>query len=405
MNKHFLAWPSRDGEVLIGDRKLTEVAALLSSDAFYAYDRQRIRSRIAELRSALPQEIGIHYAIKANPFPDLVAFMATLVDGLDVASLREMQLATTSGLSPAAISYAGPGKTAGDLAAAVDAGVLLNIESVREAETLARLSAERGKPARVSIRVNPTFELRGAGMRMGGGAKPFGIDEEVVPTLLGRLDTLDLHFEGFHIYCGSQNLIPEAIAQAQEQSYALALRLAAHTSSAVLSLNLGGGFGIPYFAGDQALDLAPIAATLKRIAASAAVEMPQARLHIELGRYLVGEAGLYATQIVDKKTSRGETFLITTGGMNHHLAASGNLGQVIRKNYPVAIGNRLDAAAHETVNIHGPLCTPLDILATHVELPVAEPGDWVVIFQSGAYGASASPQGFLSMPPLSEILL
>ena len=155
----------------------------------------------------------------------------------------------------------------------------------------------------------------------------------------------------------------------------------------------------------RALDLAPIAATLKRIAASAAIEMSQARLHIELGRYLVGEAGIYATQIVDKKTSRGETFLITAGGMNHHLAASGNLGQVIRKNYPVAIGNRLDTAEHETVNIHGPLCTPLDILATHVELPVAEPGDWVVIFQSGAYGASASPQGFLSMPPLSEILL
>jgi diaminopimelate decarboxylase len=242
-------------------------------------------------------------------------------------------------------------------------------------------------------------------MRMGGGAKPFGIDEEQVPALLARLDVLGLHFEGFHIYCGSQNLNAEAIAQAQQQSYALAVRLAALAPSAVLSLNLGGGFGIPYFAGDQALTLGPIADALAGIAAAAALELPQARLHIELGRYLVGEAGVYVTRIVDKKVSRGETFLITAGGMNHHLAASGNLGQVIRKNYPVAIGNRLESAERETVNIHGPLCTPLDVLATQVRLSLAEPGDWVVVFQSGAYGASASPQGFLSMPLLTEILL
>lgn len=400
-----LAWPSRNGELLIGHRQLSELASELNTDAFYAYDQERLRSRVIELRAILPPAIGIHYAIKANPLPALVDFMATLVDGLDVASLREMQVATASGMSPAAISYAGPGKSARDLAAAVDAGILLNIESAREAETLAKISAQLGKAARVSIRVNPAFELRGAGMRMGGGAKPFGVDEEQVPALLSRLGILGLCFEGFHIYCGSQNLNAEAIAEAQTQSYALALRLARHAPSAVLSLNLGGGFGIPYFAGEQPLELAPVAATLGRIADAAVTELPQARLHIELGRFLVGEAGIYASRIIDKKTSRGETFLITAGGMNHHLAASGNLGQVIRKNYPVAIGNRLDTEHREMVNIHGPLCTPLDVLATHVELPVAEPGDWVVVFQSGAYGASASPQGFLSQATLTEVLV
>ena len=407
MNKQHqnLAWPSRDGELLIGERKLSDVAAELSVDSFYAYDRERIRQRLTVLRAALPPAIGIHYAIKANPLPDLINFMATLVDGLDVASLTEMRLATASGMTPAAISYAGPGKSERDLAAAVDAGILLNLESMREAETLARISKERGKAARVAIRVNPAFELRGAGMRMGGGAKPFGVDEELVPEILSRLDAFGIDFEGFHIYCGSQNLNADAIAEAQLQSYALAMRLARHAPSAVLSLNLGGGFGIPYFVGDQALDLGPVASALGRIAEAAANELPQALLHIELGRYLVGEAGIYATRIVDRKTSRGETFLITAGGMNHHLAASGNLGQVIRKNYPVAIGNRLDYATLETVNIHGPLCTPLDVIASKVELPHAEPGDWVVVFQSGAYGASASPQSFLSMPSLAEILL
>jgi diaminopimelate decarboxylase len=405
MNKLAVSWPSRNGALLIGGRTLDEIASTLHCDAFYAYDRARLERRMAELRTVLPSAIGIHYAVKANPLPELVACMAALADGLDVASLREMQVALGSGMAPAAISYAGPGKTVRDLEAALEAGILLNLESVREAETLARLSAECGRTARVAIRVNPAFELRGAGMRMGGGAKPFGIDEEAVPALLGRLQSLGLAFEGFHIYCGSQSLNGEAIAQTQRESYALARRLAALAPAPVRSLNLGGGFGIPYFPGEQALDLAPIADALAEIASAAARELPQARLHLELGRYLVGEAGIYATRIVDKKVSRGETFLITAGGMNHHLAASGNLGQVIRKNYPVAIGNRIDAAPAETVNIHGPLCTPLDVLASKVRLPAAEPGDWVVLFQSGAYGASASPQGFLSLPPAGEILI
>ncbi|MBY0341749.1 MAG: pyridoxal-dependent decarboxylase, exosortase A system-associated [Rhodocyclaceae bacterium] len=405
MNKLAVPWPSRNGELLIGGRTLDDIANTLRSDAFYAYDRAHLERRMAELRAVLPSTIGIHYAVKANPLPELVACMAAQADGLDVASLRELQLALASGVAPAAISYAGPGKTERDLAAALEAGILLNLESVREAETLARLSAERGRTARVAIRVNPAFELRGAGMRMGGGAKPFGIDEEAVPDLLGRLQSLGLAFEGFHIYCGSQSLNGEAVAQTQRESYALAHRLATQAPAPVRSLNLGGGFGIPYFPGEQPLDLAPIADALAEITSAAARELPQARLHLELGRYLVGEAGIYATRIVDKKVSRGQTFLITAGGMNHHLAASGNLGQVIRKNYPVAIGNRMDAAPAETVNIHGSLCTPLDVLASKVVLPTAEPGDWVVLFQSGAYGASASPQGFLSLPPPAEILI
>src|SRR5690606_20794742 len=198
MNKPGASWPSRNGELLVGGRTLDDIAAALDCDAFYAYDRARLASRIAALRSALPPAIGIHYAVKANPLPALVACMAARVDGLDVASRREMQLALDSGMTPAAISYAGPGKTVRDLEAAVDAGILLNLESVHEAETLARISAERGRTARVAIRVNPAFELRGAGMRMGGGAKPFGIDEEAVPDLLARLPAFGLAFEGFH---------------------------------------------------------------------------------------------------------------------------------------------------------------------------------------------------------------
>lgn len=393
------------GELLVGGRRLSVLVAEVGQAPFYAYDRQRIARRVAEVRAALPAEVDLHYAIKANPMPELLAFMCPLVDGLDVASAGELQRALAAGMAPEAISFAGPGKRAGELDAAVAAGVLVNVESFREVPLLAEASARHGQPARVAVRVNPDFELRGAGMRMGGGAKPFGVDVEQVPALLQAIAAAGLQFEGFHLYAGSQMLKADLLAQATRATGELLLRLSADAPAPVRHLNLGGGWGIPYFANEQPLDVAPVSAVLHHLVARAAIEQPGARLQMELGRYLVGEAGVYVAQVLDRKVSRGEVFLVTDGGLHHHLAASGNFGQVIRRNYPVAIGNRMDANVHEVVSIVGPLCTPLDLLAERVELPVARPGDWVVVFQSGAYGASASPQAFLGHPPCAEVLV
>ena len=257
----------------------------------------------------------------------------------------------------------------------------------------------------MALRVNPDFELKGSGMKMGGGPKQFGIDVEQVPDMLARIATLGLAFEGFHLFAGSQNLSAEAICEAQCKCYELALRMAMTAPAPVLSLNLGGGFGIPYFPGDQRLDLAPIADNLARLCERARTELPLARLVIELGRYLVGEAGVYVTRVIDRKLSRGQVFLVCDGGLHHHLAASGNFGQVLRKNYPVTIGNKADALLRETVSVVGPLCTPLDLLADRMSLPVADVGDLVVVYQSGAYGASASPQAFLGHPGCAEVLV
>ena len=183
------------------------------------------------------------------------------------------------------------------------------------------------------------------------------------------------------------------------------MRLAAAAPSPVRFLNLGGGFGIPYFPGEQPLDLAPIGAGLATIVERASRELPEAELVLELGRYLVGEAGIYVTRIVDRKISRGQCYLVADGGLHHHLSASGNFGQVIRKNYPVAIGNRMASSEQETASVVGPLCTPLDLLADRMELATAEAGDLVVIFQSGAYGFTASPQAFLGHPACTEVLV
>ena len=399
------AFAAREGELLVGGIALTRLAARVGRTPFYAYDRAALSERVQSLRSALPEGIELHYAMKANPMPALVAHMAGLVGGIDVASAGELKVALDAGADPQHVSFAGPGKRDGELHQAVAAGVLVNIESFREVDVLAHAAQSLGVSARAAVRVNPDFELKGSGMKMGGGPKPFGVDADQVPVLLERIGQAGLAFEGFHLFAGSQNLRCEAICDAQQKSFDLALRLAAHAPGPVRFLNLGGGFGIPYFPGEQPLDVAPIAGNLAQLQQRAARELPQATLVIELGRYLVGEAGIYVARVVDRKVSRGQVFLVTDGGLHHHLSASGNFGQVLRKNYPLAIGNRMDAAEREVVTVVGPLCTPLDLLGDRVELPAAQVGDLVVVFQSGAYGATASPQAFLGHPGCLEVLV
>ncbi len=394
-----------DGRMLVGGLPLATLAERVGQTPFYAYDRGLLRQRVADLRSALPASIKLHYAMKANPMPAVVGLMTGLVDGIDVASAGELKVALDAGADPAQISFAGPGKREAELRQALASGVLVNIESAREVELLAALSQRLGLPARLAVRVNPDFELKGSGMKMGGGPKQFGIDAEQLPALFDRIGQLGLGFEGLHLFAGSQNLRADSICEAQQKSYELALRLASSAPGPMKFLNLGGGFGIPYFPGEQRLDLAPIGDNLARLAGRAAADMPQAELVIELGRYFVGEAGVYVSRIVDRKVSRGQVFLVADGGLHHHLSASGNFGQVVRKNYPVTIVTRGDATALETASVVGPLCTPLDLLADRMALPVAEEGDLVVVFQSGAYGASASPQAFLGHPPCVEVLV
>ncbi len=394
-----------EGQLCVGGVPLQRLAQRAGQTPFYAYDRGLIQRRVAEVRAVLPVGVQLHYAIKANPMPALLSCLAPLVDGMDVASGRELSAALDAGCAPAHISFAGPGKREGELRQAVAAGVLLHIESFREVELLARLSAEMQLPARVAVRVNPDFELRGAGMRMGGGAQVFGVDLEQVPALLARVAQAGLQFEGFHVYAGSQVLKAELLADLIERSLDMLLTLQAELPGPVRQVNLGGGWGIPYFPSEQPLDLAPVRAALLAAQQRLHAQWPQAHLVVELGRFLVGEAGIYVARVLERKVSRGEVFLVTDGGLHHHLAATGNFGQVLRRNYPVALGNRLAESTVEQVSVVGPLCTPLDVLAHKVTLPMASEGDLVVIFQSGAYGATASPQAFLGHPPCVEMLV
>ena len=398
-------FPIINGELHVGGMSITQLAERVGQTPFYAYDRRLISNRIQYLRDSLPAALKLHYAIKANPMPAVVQHLATLVDGFDLASAGEMQTALDTPMAAEKISIAGPGKTDRELRQAIAAAITINLESVTEMRRTAQIGMALGITPRVAIRVNPDYDLKSSGMKMGGGPKPFGVDAEQVPTMLKEMTAMALEFRGFHIFWGSQNLNPEAIMEAHEKTLTLALHLSDTAPQPPHHLNIGGGLGIPYFPGEQRLDLRPIGENLDRLIATFQQTLPKTTLITELGRFIVGEAGLYISRIIDIKESRGERFIVTDGGLHHHLAASGNFGQVIRKNYPVAIANRMDCTEHENVTIVGPLCTPLDLLANKMELHKAEVGDLVAIYQSGAYGLSASPERFLSHPSARELLL
>lgn len=400
------SFATRSGSLCVGGVPVDVLAERVGGTPFFAYDRGLLTRRVAELRAALPPGIDLSYAVKANPMPAVVHHLGGLVDSFDVASALELRTALNTTMPPSRVSFAGPGKTPAELSQAVAAEVTVEMESATEARRLIEIGQRLGIRPRVAVRVNPDFEIKGSGMRMGGGSQQFGLDAEQVPALLKELVDAEVDILGFHVFAGSQNLRAEILVEAQRNTVDLVLRLAEATSSPVRYLNLGGGFGIPYFEKDAPLDLTVVGANLAELLETKIrVQFPEARVVVELGRYIVGECGIYVTRIVDRKESRGRTFLVVDGGLHHQLAASGNFGQVIRRNYPVAIGNRMEEEASETVTVVGRLCTPLDVLGDRVTLPPADVGDLVVVFQAGAYGFTASPTAFLSHPEPAEVLL
>ncbi|HEV2568676.1 pyridoxal-dependent decarboxylase, exosortase A system-associated [Sphingomonas sp.] len=395
--------PAR-GQLLIGGARAEALVARAGDTPLFVYDMAVVERRVARFRAAFPS-IDLHYALKANPFVELVKRIAPMVDGVDIASMGEAWVALGAGVTPDCLSFAGPGKRDSELEVAIGQGVPINLESEGEAERVLAIGNRLGRTPKLAVRVNPDFELRGSGMRMGGGAKPFGVDAERVPALVRRIVEAGAEFRGFHIFAGSQSLDTEAIIEAQAATIALAARLSEAAGVEPKRLNLGGGFGIPHFGGEAPLDVERIGAALEAGYAGRPAVLRETGFCLELGRWLVGECGVYLTRIVDRKESGGQTFLIVDGGLHHQLAASGNFGTVVRRNYPIAVAEKFGAEPDETVNVCGCLCTPLDRLGDQVALPRAGVGDLIAIFLAGAYGASASPSAFLGHGPARELVV
>lgn len=394
------------GELAIDGVGVTELVQRAGGTPAFYYSRNLIEQRVAALGAALPAEIKINYAVKANPYQPILALLNGLVDGFDIASAGELATVQAAGINPRNVSFAGPGKDDAELETAIAAGVTLNIESEGELDRALFIAQRAGQILRAAVRVNPNFTLRGSGMKMGGGAKPFGIDAGLVPQVARKLLASKVaEFRGLHIFTGSQALEADAVIAMQRAVLDLAQELALEIGQALPMLNMGGGFGVPYFPGDTPLDIIAVGSALRDALTDLPSELRSAALHIELGRFLVAEAGVYVTRILDRKVSHGQVFLVTDGGLHHQLAASGNFGTVVRRNYPVAIATRWQEEPSEMASVVGRLCTPLDRLADNGWFPRAEPGDLVAVFCAGAYGATASPMHFLGHGPAREMLI
>jgi diaminopimelate decarboxylase len=383
--------------------RMADVVAAAQSTPAFVYDLRVVRDKVSALRDALPKGVAIHYAMKANPLPEMVAAIVPLVDGIDIASSGELVVARNAGASR--ISFAGPGKRDNELEAAIRAHITINLESEGEASRALAIATRLGVTPKLAVRVNPDFSLKGSGMKMGGGAAAFGVDAEQVAPLVHRLIAAGADWRGFHIFAGSQALDSEAIAETQAATVALAGHLADEVGAEPPLVNIGGGFGIPYFANEAPVDLDLIGGRLDEVLDRRVRRLEGSRFAVELGRWLVGECGVYLTRVIDRKQSRGETFLVTDGGLHHQLAASGNFGTVVRRNYPIAVAGKFTTAPSETVNVVGCLCTPLDKLGDQVALPKADVGDVIAVFMAGAYGATASPASFLGHGPAQEVMI
>ena len=397
--------PGDDATLRIGGWSAEELIGQTGGTPLFVYDNNIVGGQVARFRAVMPDGLVLHYAVKANPYGPLLRFLARYVDGFDVASMGELQALKDAEVDVLPISFAGPGKRDSEIEAAIDASVTINVESEGEAERVFEIAERIGTCPKIAIRVNPPFGIKGAGMKMGGLASPFGVDADRAAALVSQVIESGADWRGLHIFAGSQVLAADALIEAQGATVALAAEIADEAGVTPPEVNLGGGFGIPYFPGEHSLDVYAVGAALGEALAKVPDVLANTRFAIELGRWLVGDSGVYLTRIIDRKQSGGRTFLVTDGGLHHMLAASGNFGQLLRRNYPVAIAGRFGSEPDETVTVTGCLCTPLDLLADDVALPHAEPGDVVAIFCAGAYGLTASPQAFLGHPPAREMLV
>ncbi|GBR76459.1 pyridoxal-dependent decarboxylase [Candidatus Termititenax persephonae] len=360
----------------------------------YVYDWAKILARIKLLKDNLPENVLLYYAVKANSNLQLLKALKDKVDGLDISSGGELEQASLAGYAPQTFSFAGPGKTDAEIELAVKSGCgSLSAESLDDLQRIERTAQKLGRTAYVSLRVNPATPVEKFALKMGGKPTQFGIDEEDLASL-PQLKNSKL--VGLHVYAGTQCLAADALAQNLQNSLALASKIAAPLAQ----INIGGGFGVDYYPGQEPLDIAAVCTALSQ----AAQKLPQTKIILELGRYLIAPAGDYLCPVINIKKSRGKTFVIVDGGLHQNISATGNLGQVLKKNYKISNLSRPEGAKCK-VELAGCLCTPLDTLAVNLELPEPRQGDTLCVHNSGAYGYTASPLLFLGHPTPPEYLL
>ncbi|MFC4147663.1 alanine racemase [Micromonospora mangrovi] len=389
----------------VGGVPVTELVERFGTP-LYVYDGGTIAAQYRGLRDRLHPAVEMFYSLKANPNISVCALLHSLGARAEVSSLTELVTAQRAGVPADQIMFLGPGKSHYEITACLKEEITLICESLGELALIDELAEGLATTARVVLRVNPSFAVKGSGLTMGGKPRQFGIDEA---TLWDSPDLADRHRNvrlcGFQAYMGTRFLTEDMIVENTTRILELAERLGDRLGVPLDVVDVGGGLGVAYFPGERDLDVAVLADQLNPVFAGFHERHPDTRLVMELGRYLVGHSGTYAVQVRYVKESMGERFAVADGGTNHHMAAVG-IGSFVKRNFPMRLLNRDSAAAPAKWNVTGPLCTPNDTIGKGVELPAdLRPGDVVGVERSGAYGPTASPVHFLSHGYPAEVLV
>jgi diaminopimelate decarboxylase len=402
LSRELLTW--EEGHARLSTSVSIQELARTYGTPFYVYDEAILRRQFLALRRALPDEIDIFYSIKANPHPAVIGVFVGLGAGCEVASGGEYVIARCAGAPADSIFFAGPGKGREELDYVISHGIAeIHLESFEEIELIEEIARCRNTKVNVSVRVNPSSGSGGA-LMMGGQPTVFGFEEEALPHVVRSvLKCSSLNLRGIHLYTATQILDSTLLLEHWRHAIKIARRVSELTQQCPHSVDLGGGLGIPYFDHESELDLNALGIGAKELLASA--ELVRTRFFVEPGRFLAGPAGIYVAQVRSVKNCRGTTFVVLDGGMNHHLAASGNLGQVVRRDFPVVNLSRLGSPPEGTFVLTGPLCTPIDVMARKVKMPSPKVGDLIGFLQSGAYGLTASPTQFLAHPSPAEVIV
>jgi diaminopimelate decarboxylase len=384
-----------------------EVLAQKYGTPFFLYDADLMRARIDHIRGALRDLVRVYFAVKANPNLALLRAVRGAADGLDISSVGELEQALAAGFEPACMSFAGPGKSDQELERAIRVGIGgISVESLRELDACAQIARSTGKKANVVLRINPILLNRAFGMKMGGRAVQFGIDEEELGSACDRLRGAMPHvlFRGIHVYAGSQCFEPSGIVEGVENTFRLAGMVEAALGVDCRTINLGGGFGVSLGPERRELDIYSLADELvPSLQRFIGAKSSGREIVFELGRYLTSDFGVYVCRVVSTKQSRGKRFIVVDGGLHHHLAAAGTFGAAMRSNFPIENLSRPGESV-ERCSIAGPSCNPTDLLGIDVDLPRPEEGDLLVVLKSGGYGLTASPILFLGRPTAVELV-
>jgi diaminopimelate decarboxylase len=394
-----------NGQLLIGNTPAEECVAEAGGTPLFVYDNNIVGAQIARLKAAMPDGLALYYSVTANPYEPLLNFIGRYVDGFRVVSKGELDRLKRAELAGIPMTFAGPGKLDEELEAGIAAGATISVESEAEARRAILAGEKLGIRPRIAVRVNPPFSINDGRITMGARPSPFGVDADRAPALVQGLLEAGVDWRGLHIFAGVQCLDDAAVIEAHKAIVGCAGDIANVLGMPIPELNLGGGFDVPCFDGEQHLDVYRLAAALHETLCAAPELLATTRLSLELGRWLVAEAGVYLSRVIDRTESCGETFLTTDGGGHHLLRATGCLLERGHGNFPIAVANRFDAARDEQVTVTGCLATPNDVFGDEVMLPHAEPGDLIAMFTAGAYSLSASPQAWESRPMARELLV